>query len=445
MITRPALALASLTAACGGPTLVEQVGWELHPEIGSLVTVSWQQLEPATVSVEYSVDAGSWLRSPARDLQPGSQEQLLLGVPYDTEFSLRLVSEVEGREHTSEEHMASTGPLSEPLLEAELLVGEPELWEPTGEYLYTSIFWQDKPFYGACWRLILDRQGRVVWMMENESDSQTFYASVSRDGDDLLWDDTRLFYPSESTVRRIKIDGSEVHVYPTQASVHAFTELDDESIVWGSYADGFFETLRQVDVEGQEQVLWDCEAFEAEWGSPNQYCVSNALYWHRETDSFLYSFFSSMTVLQLDRPTSTVLHSWGQLSDWSFDPPESQFDWQHGVSFTAAGNLLLSTHASTESDEGVVREFELDQENKVLRQVWSFAEGDGIDAHEYGEAHRLPGGNTLHNYGSTTRLREATPEGRVVWDLAWLDDDGEPLPAFIGRSVFVEDLYTFLP
>ncbi len=173
--------------------------------------------------------------------------------------------------------------------------------------------------------------------------------------------------------------------------------------------------------------------------------MSNALFWHEETDTFLYSFFSSMTVVQLERSTGTTLRSWGQFSDWSFDPPESQFDWQHGVTFTETGTLLLSTHVSQESDEGVVREFELDEQNKVLRQVWSFAEGDGIPALEYGEAHRLPGGNTLHNYGSTTRVREATPEGLVVWDLAWLDEQGEPLPAFIGRSLLLEDLYAFAP
>ncbi len=38
-----------------------------------------------------------------------------------------------------------------------------------------------------------------------------------------------------------------------------------------------------------------------------------------------------------------------------------------------------------------------------------------------GEAVRLPGGNTLHNYGSLARAREVTPEGEVVWDIGWPD------------------------
>ena len=52
-----------------------------------------------------------------------------------------------------------------------------------------------------------------------------------------------------------------------------------------------------------------------------------------------------------------------------------------------------------------------------------------------GEAHRLPGGHTLHNYGSTARIREFTPAGDVVWDTQW--GGGQTL----GRTEVIEDLY----
>jgi hypothetical protein len=56
-----------------------------------------------------------------------------------------------------------------------------------------------------------------------------------------------------------------------------------------------------------------------------------------------------------------------------------------------------------------------------------------------GEAHRLPGGNTLHNYGSGARIREVTPDGQVVWDVLWTDS------TFLGRTTALEDLHPFLP
>ncbi len=87
----------------------------------------------------------------------------------------------------------------------------------------------------------------------------------------------------------------------------------------------------------------------------------------------------------------------------------------------------------------MVREYALDRKDRVLREVWRFGDGDGIRATNAGEAHRLPGGNTLHNTGTTPRIREITPEGDVVWDLAF---SGTKL---MGRMVLLPDLYALAP
>jgi hypothetical protein len=57
-----------------------------------------------------------------------------------------------------------------------------------------------------------------------------------------------------------------------------------------------------------------------------------------------------------------------------------------------------------------------------------------------GEAHRLPNGNTLHNTGSDSRLREFAPDGTVVWELDWMGNDVE-----IGRSTPITDLWALAP
>ena len=56
-----------------------------------------------------------------------------------------------------------------------------------------------------------------------------------------------------------------------------------------------------------------------------------------------------------------------------------------------------------------------------------------------GEVHRLPGGNTLHNYGEESRLREVTPDGAIVWEVWWEGDE------HIGRSTPFADLYDLAP
>ena len=145
-------------------------------------------------------------------------------------------------------------------------------------------------------------------------------------------------------------------------------------------------------------------------------------------------------MLEVDVATGEELRWFGYVpGSWSFEPPESAFVYQHGVTYTPEGTLLVSSQVDRSSYEGVVREYAVDEDDQVLREVWSHGEGDGITARYAGEAHRLPGGNTLHNTGTTPRVREITPEGEVAWDLSF---DGDKL---IGRTTWLEDLYTYAP
>jgi hypothetical protein len=419
------------------------VAWALHEDIESLVLVSWQQEGDATAWVEYAFDAGDWLQTPAEDLDAGPQEQLLLGVPYDSELSFRVVLDSDAGQTTSDPVAAATGPGLTGLPQATVAVADAASWDATTNYLYLSLGVLGGMNGFQAWRVIMDRQGRVVWARKNASGSATFYASVSRDGDDLLFDDTRILDKLDSHVYRSKIDGTLVDSYDTPGLHHAFVELSDETIIWGDGRENY-ETLEVLHPDGTQDTLWSCRNFEESHGLPNGWCQSNTLFWNEDAGTLLYSFYSSMTVVELDVATGETLRSWGQLSDWKFSPPESQFDWQHGVSITDTGTMLLSAHVSTDSIEGVVREYELDEDNTTLEQINSFGVGDGITADSYGEAHRLPGGNTLQNYGTTTRVREFTPDGTVVWDVSWSTGDGDPA-GIIGRSVFLDDLYAFAP
>jgi hypothetical protein len=140
------------------------------------------------------------------------------------------------------------------------------------------------------------------------------------------------------------------------------------------------------------------------------------------------------------------------VSDWTFAAERNTFDYQHGVTFTPEGNLLLSTkmHESnpyyTRSlDTLAVREYALDYKSKTLTEVFSFGEDQGIAGNTAGEAHRLSNNNTLHNYGSGARTREITADGALVWDIKWSGGDSEGSGRLQGRGVLLSDLYTFAP
>ena len=443
------------------PWTIPALEWSLHATIESLVYVSWNQESAASGYLEYSVDEGIWMQSPETAFAAGESEQLLLGIPYGMDASIRLVSMVAGVEQTSETIVATTAPMPEDMPVPEYVSGDPSQWFPEGNYLWTSINGSRGGWTGGdYWKVILDRQGRVVWAMVTPDRHWTIWTEVSYDGRDLMWDDSTVWVfgsDVESQVHRMKIDGTIVQSYETPGLHHAWDELADGSIIWGAYITSHEEWLNKLLPSGSTETIWKCSEFEVEMqGETGRNCHSNSWWWHESTDTYLVSFPSSAgdvkdTVLHIDSEGNT-LSTWGRLSDWTFANVENTFDYQHGVTFTDSGNLLVSTKLDNENpyyqwflDTLAVREYEIDYATQTLTEVWSFGEDQGIAGNTAGEAHRLSNGNTLHNYGSGARTREITPDGQLVWDIKWEDGDSEGSGRLQGRSLWLEDLYDFAP
>jgi hypothetical protein len=413
---------------------VDGIEGQVHADIGSVVVVRWQQLTAAPGWVEYSFEDRSWLSSPRQELGEGEHEQLLLGIPFGVDVSICLVNEVDGAEVASDEMTVTTDNPPSSVPAPEVLATDPGRWDPDRPYLLAGL--DDAT-------VILDRQGRVVWMLKTPLLRVTMQPQVSGDGNDILIDRSSFWAifdgGNASEIDRIKIDGSVVQTYDTPGLHHPFTELADGTIVWAAM-DGDDETLEQIAPDGQQRRISTCSELLGGYGSEG-YCASNTIRWHEPTDSLLYSLYSHETVIEVDRTTGAALRVFGHHEDaWDFDPAASAFWWQHGANYTAAGTLLTSSYRADEDDELVVREYTLDDETRTLHEVWTFGDGQGIRAEYMGEAHRLPGGNTLHNYGSNPRVREVAPDGTVVWDLAWDTDSFE-----LGRTTPIADLYAFVP
>ncbi len=443
----PLLLAASLLVSTGCSETVEveagdiedavaDITAALHPDLGSVVVVSWTQVAAHTGWIEYSFDEGTWHRSPQRDLSVGSCQELLLGIPYAAEVTLRLALELGDTIATSAQVSIDTDGLPSSIPAAVVLTSDPTRWDPGSPYLLAGL--EDAT-------VILDRLGRVVWSFDTPARRIAMHPQVSRDGADLLIDHGSFWATYDdgdaSEVLRVKIDGSVVQTYATKGLHHPFAELGDGSIVW-SAIEGANETIQRLTPQGEQFEIASCIDLVGVLGGEG-YCGSNTLRWHEPTDTLLYSLYSHETVVELDVDTGQPARIFGHHGDaWSFDPAGSAFWWQHGADYTSNGTLLLSSHRSEGDDELVVREYELDDASRTLRQVWTFGAGEDVHARYMGEAHRLPGGNTLHNYGSNPRLREVAPDGAVVWDLFWPDAEGD---WELGRTTPLSDLYAFAP
>ena len=411
------------------PVVVTDLAWSLHEDIQSLVYVTWQQSAAAAVTIEYGFEGEGWLQAPTVEAAAGANQQLILGIPFDEAAAWRVT--VEGGDSVDGEDI-TTGPVPEGLPVPEVTVSESREWLPDGNYLLASINQQPGGWTGGhYWTFILDRAGRPVWANKTPLDHWTLFAQVAQNGDHILWDDATAWSDYDdgagSTVHSTYLD-SEIEVIATPGLHHAFVQLPDETLVWGSQYHGGKEALvSKAPGAEDETIIWTCQD---DWPGSG-FCESNGLFYSPERDTFLYSFYTNNSIVEVDHATGESLWWAGDVRNgYSFIPPESQYSWQHGISYTDTGTLLVSTAAQRST---MVREYAIDHDALTLTEVWSF--DPGVFADTNGDAWRLSNGNTLHLIGSASEIVEVTADGEEVWRLDYHST------RLLGRGEFIESLY----
>jgi len=314
-----------------------------------------------------------------------------------------------------------------------------------GNYLITSINSHSGGWRGGTyWTIVLDRQGRVVWARPTPDAHWTLYVTIDPlTRTHFLWDESTYWSDYDqgngSQIHRAYLD-EEISTIPTRGLHHEWVMLPDGTLAWGSQSgtDSSTEALVELPPGADESnVIWTCGD---DWPGAGT-CESNGLFYNPDSNSYIYSFYTNSSVVEVARSTGQSLWWAGTVADgYRFDPADSKFSWQHGVSITSGGHLLLSTKKYASDPEGdqstVVREYAIDHGTDTLHEVWHC--DSGAYATTNGDAWRLPNGNTLHVVGSIGQIEEYLPDCTVVWHL----DFGSNY--LLGRGEFVEDLYTLL-
>ncbi len=421
---------------------LSEVDWRLDDNFASVVHVSWVQAREATGTVRWRLDGEDWNQTPTATYGAGAQEQVVLGVPYEMNAEVQVVlDDVE-----SDVLAVETGALPEASLKASLLASEPDLWESTGDYMLGSLNattsgWTSGDYY----IFILDRQARVVWAYLTPDENFCIHAGFSLDETALVWDEitywTAYDQGEASMAHWMLLDGTILESVSIPGANHAFTELPDGSLSWWAMdlelgsGDGSLQVLRP---DGSTDVLFQCADYMESAGLGSGVCFANTVFYHETSDTFFISFAIEDFVVEVNQD-GDVLRTFGQVNGaYTFDPEDSTFWMQHAVNITEDGTFLMSAQVNSGTKEAIIREYTFDDEEEVLRQVWSFAEG-GTEARLGGYVHRYPEGTTLQSFGTTPRVKEVASDGTVVWDVEWADG-GQ-----IGRTLFFDDLYKYWP
>ncbi len=415
------------------PVNLTDLSWRLHEEIDAMVYASWSQDAPANVHVEYSFDDGVWASTPSFDALPGPQEQLVVGIPYATDAAWRVVAD---SSDTADGPTITTGDFPSGLRQGELLVWDEAATRPGYNYLMTTINQTSGGWTGGnYWTFIMDRQARVVWAHLAPDRHWSLYATVAVTRDHILWDESTYWSDYDdgaaSKIHRRYLD-EEIEVLDTPGLHHEFVQLPDGTLVWGSQDVGGGEALVEMAPGATERtIIWTCND---DWPGSGR-CESNGLFYDEATNTYLYSFYTNNSIVEVDRATGHSNWWAGDVRDgYTFDPPESQYSWQHGVSWTDTGTLLVSS--TTGRDDTLLLEYEVDRTNGVLHNVWE--NSSEVYASTNGDAWRYENGNTLHMVGAAGVAREVGPDGVDVWRVDFNND------YLLGRGELIQDLYTLV-
>lgn len=421
-----------------GPT------WSLHSKFDAVVYVSWEQVEADDVSIEYSFDKGVWHASPVAPAKPGTNERVLVGIPYDTTADWRIVGTKGTTDVTKNPIVTGAAPNDMPPVT--FISGDEKAWYQDGNYLLTSVNegggWRTNTY----WTVIMDRQGRVVWTQKAPNAAWTLFAQVALSGDHIMWDEASYW----STSAALKHDGLIHRQYlddpdpfdtiDAEGLQHAWVQLPNGTIAWGSKAHGGGEAIVERAAGATDvTVVWDCVN---DWPGVN-FCSSNGLFYNPSRDTYLFSFYTNSSIVEIDRSDGTSRWWAGNAPNGlDFSPEDSSVLWQHGITWTDAGTILVSSDTNDSARDTMVREYTLDEKKGVLTEIWSY--NPGVRAWYNGDAWRLPNGNTIHGIGAAGEIREVDAKGTTVWHVEYPETitNGQVAAThMVGRVEFIEDLY----
>jgi hypothetical protein len=465
------LAGAAPLGGAGGATTPQQLpspdalftGIEIAEldRVSTVQEVMWSQnVASDSAHIAFMFEDDEWHESPARAGEVGAHREVVLGAPEGAALSIKIVATFGTQIVESPIFNLTNGVAPSRMPRAEVEAFEPSLASQHRWMLGAVSEGGNGSYADTHWMYIMDRRGRVVWyqaaLAGNGSLDSGYAPRVSPDGTHITYDQLTRF--DDGYIKFATLDfvyEREIHV-PAIGDGHAIAS--DGAVI---YEDGtrVWEVAANDEDASDRREVYACSApsVNQDQGALTQVgqrdtCYANALNYDPASDSIMLSYPYQDSAVQLSR-SGEVLRVFGELGDYAIEPGY-EFDFNHWAHITSAGTLIVSSHR-VGTEIHLFNEFEIDDDAKELRLIWSY--GDGVDtdyAAERGMAARVDDStNRIANYGPTGVIVEITEAGEIAWRVNFSDNvlsnrslQGTPLPAMtrgnlIHNNVLINDLY----
>jgi hypothetical protein len=415
-------AVIVLHGACSGendPKRPSQVVAEISDTIATVVKLRWATVEPTVGYVEYGPTSALGLRTPTENAPTTTHATALLGLTADTLCYYRVVTADGSATVAGEAGSIQTGSLP---------VGLPPLIQAgSGQQGFVVA-----PVIGSKnWVVALDPQGKIVWYHTDDRALDFYRARLSVDGKSLLYNAARISgTPAEnSELVRVALDGSGSTSIPLPYLAHDFVEHPDGTLaaivfedrdVAGTAVRG--DKIVEVAPDGTQRTVWsswDCfDPVSTPGDDPDLgWTFANALDYDAAADAYYLGMRNLSTVAKINRQTRACEWTLGLFaSTFTFAQGSAHFLHEH--QFQVRGDrILLMDNDGAGGHQSRVIEYQLDFQQNVATQVWSYVANPSVYTFVFGEPQRFDDGSTFINWGAAGQLERLDPAGSSIWRL----------------------------
>ncbi|UCG02075.1 MAG: aryl-sulfate sulfotransferase [Candidatus Heimdallarchaeota archaeon] len=162
---------------------------------------------------------------------------------------------------------------------------------------------------------------------------------------------------------------------------------------------------------------------------------SNTFFFDSEEDIFYYNPRNLNTFYKIDHKTSEVIWGLGQYGDFTLydikgNKRQSLFFHPHAIEKIDDNKFILFDNdkhnfGDPSSSKSRIVELEIDESTMTANESWVWVAPNSYYSHALGDADRLPNGNRLGTFGTSShpdsslgaRLVEVNNQGKIVWEL----------------------------
>jgi hypothetical protein len=389
------------SAACDF-TVTSQLASDISaksPTTVGIVKWSVTGMTPTSANIELGLDATYGTKAPV-DLTVAGYQTPLLGMKPSTTYHFRIVASSGSSSCTSQDQTIQTGDKA-----TSVSIGSYTIKDASAHqrgFIITS-YWNGS---GKSVPFILDADGNIAWWYGGGPSNGIARARISADSKNM-W----MVVPDLSGgghVQRVSMDTLDGQTYASTQSSHDIAAVSGSTMAYIDYSpssacNGNGGGIVEIDPSGKTKTVVNASTFLSSSGGGGMGCHGNSLRYSAKEDYYTYSDVQSdVYILNRSGALQWKLSSKvGGNSSWG--------GVQHGQQLLD-NSIIIFANSGGGSNASAAIEYGLD--GSLIKKFAS-----GGHTQNLGDVQRLPGGNTLINYGNGGNIQEVDSSGNVVMEI----------------------------